>query len=38
MYSNFSSIQSSFHIKHLDLSYNEFGEQSGEILGPAIGK
>lgn len=33
-----TSIQSSFHIKYLDLSYNEFGEQSGEILGPAIGK
>ena len=30
-------IQSSFHIKHLDLSHNEFGEESGEILGPALG-
>ena len=31
------SFQTSFHIKYLDLSYNEFGEESGEILGPAIG-
>ena len=30
-------MQSSFHIKHLDLSHNEFGEESGEILGPALG-
>ena len=32
------SIQTSYHIRHLDLSHNEFGEESGVILGPALGK
>lgn len=31
-------FQSSLHIKHLDLSHNEFGEAAGELLGPALGK
>ena len=31
-------MQTSYHIRHLDLSHNEFGEESGVILGPALGK
>ena len=31
-------IRGSYHIKFLDLSHNEFGEDAGLILGPAIGK
>ena len=30
-------MQGSYHIQHLDLSHNEFGEKAGEILGPALG-
>lgn len=30
-------MQSSLHLKYLDLSHNQFGERGGEILGPAIG-
>lgn len=30
-------LQSSLHIRYLDLSHNEFGEAGGEILGPAVG-
>ena len=32
------SVQSSLHMRHLDLSHNEFGEAAGELLGPAIGE
>lgn len=30
-------LRGSYHIKFLDLSHNEFGEEAGIILGPAIG-
>ena len=29
-------LRGSYHIKFLDLSHNEFGEEAGIILGPAI--
>ena len=32
-----SNIQTSYHIKHIDLSHNEFSEAAGQVLGPAIG-
>ena len=31
-------MQSSYKVKFLDLSHNEFGAAAGEILGPALGK
>ena len=31
-------IRGSYHIKFLDLSHNELGEDAGLTLGPAIGK
>jgi len=31
-------IRGSFHIKYLDLSHNEFGEEGGLVLGPALSK
>ena len=30
-------IRGSYHIQYLDLSHNEFGEEAGLILGPALG-
>lgn len=31
-------MQSSYKVKYLDLSHNEFGEVAGGILGPALGR
>lgn len=30
-------LQTSYHLKHIDLSHNKLGELSGVIFGPAIG-